>query len=147
MKRIIFYILIIFLGINNLIAQNNSSVVDITITNIENVKGNINIVVYRNADEYESRKVFKKVVLSKSKLKNASLRYKLKLPPNMYGIAVVDDENSSGEIDKNFIGMPTEGFGFSNYYHTAMSKPKFDSFKFVLKKNETKKVKIKIRYL
>ena len=42
--------------------------------------------------------------------------------------------------------LPKEGFAFSNYYHTGMSKPTFDDFQFTLG-NEDKKVVMKIRYL
>ena len=42
-----------------------------------------------------------------------------------YALATYQDENSSGEIDKNFIGMPTEGFGFSNNYKPKVKAPAF----------------------
>ncbi len=47
-----------------------------------------------------------------------------------YAVATYQDENSSGEIDKNFIGMPTEGFGFSNNYKPKVKAPAFKDCKF-----------------
>ncbi len=47
-----------------------------------------------------------------------------------YALATYQDENSSGEIDKNFIGMPTEGFGFSNNYKPKVKAPAFKDCKF-----------------
>ena len=42
--------------------------------------------------------------------------------------------------------LPKEGFGFSDYYETAMKRPKFDDFDFILTA-ETKEIVIKVRYL
>ena len=34
--------------------------------------------------------------------------------PGNYAVMVMHDENDNGSLDKNFLGMPTEGYGFSN---------------------------------
>jgi uncharacterized protein (DUF2141 family) len=36
------------------------------------------------------------------------------LPSGSYGVTLYQDENDSGKIDKNAIGIPTEPYGFSN---------------------------------
>lgn len=55
-----------------------------------------------------------------------------------YALATYQDENSSGEIDKNFIGMPTEGFGFSNNYKPKVKAPAFKDCQFAYsEKNNT----------
>ena len=36
------------------------------------------------------------------------------LAPGSYAIRVLHDENGNGKLDFNVIGMPTEGYGFSN---------------------------------
>jgi len=36
------------------------------------------------------------------------------LPPGSYGVAAIHDENSNARLDKNFFGIPKEGFGFAN---------------------------------
>jgi len=66
------------------------------------------------------------------------------LPEDVYGIALFDDENSSGKIDYGWF-MPTEGFGFGDYWHTKWSTPHFDNFKFTLKSNKT--ITVKVKYL
>jgi uncharacterized protein (DUF2141 family) len=69
------------------------------------------------------------------------------LEPGVYGLCLLDDENNNGKMEYNFLGMPKEGFGFSDHYHTGITKPKFDSFKFTLSKNQDKDVTIKVRYI
>lgn len=47
------------------------------------------------------------------------------LPPGHYAVAAFHDENASGEIDTNFLGIPTEGFGFSNGAKAFLGPPEF----------------------
>ena len=51
----------------------------------------------------------------------------LQLPPGRYGIAVLHDENSNHKLDRNMIGFPKEGFGFSNNPKVGLSAPSFDT--------------------
>lgn len=34
--------------------------------------------------------------------------------PGTYAIGVIHDENMNGKLDANWLGVPTEGYGFSN---------------------------------
>ena len=36
------------------------------------------------------------------------------LAPGKYAIRLMHDENDNGKLDTNMVGMPTEGYGFSN---------------------------------
>ncbi len=57
---------------------------------------------------------------------------------------LLDDENADGEMEYSWIGLPREGYGFSNYYHTGLIKPSFYDFDFILgKKNKFVQVKMK----
>ena len=47
--------------------------------------------------------------------------------PGVYAIALYHDENGNGKIDRSGIGLPTEGFGFTNNPATIMSLPSFSS--------------------
>jgi uncharacterized protein (DUF2141 family) len=65
----------------------------------------------------------------------------------IYGLSLLDDENNNGNMEYNFLGIPKEGFGFSDYYHTGLTKPKFDAFKFSIDEGQTRKITIRIRYI
>jgi uncharacterized protein (DUF2141 family) len=49
------------------------------------------------------------------------------LPPSRYAIMVFHDENDSGRLDKSFIGVPTEGYGFGNDARGLLGAPTFDA--------------------
>jgi uncharacterized protein (DUF2141 family) len=75
------------------------------------------------------------------------MRVHFSLEPGTYGLALLDDENSSELMEYKFLGIPKEGFGFSDYYHKGLKKPKFDSFKFTIDKGQKKSITIRIRYM
>lgn len=55
------------------------------------------------------------------------------LPHGDYGIAVFHDENKNGKMDKNFLGIPQEAYGFSNNQRVVLGPPKWDKSKFAVK--------------
>lgn len=52
------------------------------------------------------------------------------IKPGNYAIAVIHDENINGELDTNFFGVPTEGYGFSSDAEVNMSAPSFANAEF-----------------
>lgn len=50
------------------------------------------------------------------------------LPAGKYALSVFHDENGNGQLDKNLLGIPKEGYGFSN--STAAKPPRFDQAAF-----------------
>lgn len=53
------------------------------------------------------------------------------LSPGRYAVMVIHDENGNGQLDTNLVGMPVEGYGFSNNPQ-VMRKPTFDEAAFAL---------------
>lgn len=49
------------------------------------------------------------------------------LSPGDYGVVAIHDENKNHKLDRNFIGIPKEGFGFANNPHVGLSAPQFDA--------------------
>lgn len=47
------------------------------------------------------------------------------LAPGSYAVSVFHDANGDGEFNRNFVGMPTEGFGFSRNPDVRTGPPKF----------------------
>ncbi len=124
----------------------NAQTVEITVTNIRNTNGYMQLQFFKTSEAYEAEDEFLSKRYSKSAVVNGTLRVSVELPTGHYGIALLDDENSDAAMNYNFIGMPKEGFGFSDYYHTSWSRPVFEDFDFDLT-NEGKSVVMKIRYI
>ncbi len=54
----------------------------------------------------------------------------LDIPPGRYALAVIHDENVNGKLDTNWLGIPKEGYGFSNGARASMGAPSFDAASF-----------------
>lgn len=53
------------------------------------------------------------------------------LKPGAYAVLITHDENGNGQLDTNAMGMPLEGYGFSNNPR-VMRKPTWDEARFDL---------------
>jgi uncharacterized protein (DUF2141 family) len=72
--------------------------------------------------------------VKKDSLNNGILEIVIKdLKPGQYGLCFLDDENGSGQMDSNRIGIPQEGFGFANNPKPFLKKPDYDRVLFQLK--------------
>ncbi len=126
----------------SIIGQN----VIVEITDVRNSKGHLLLGIYTNDSDYQERVAIMKQTVLKTKLKDGKVITTIKgLPPGVYGIALMDDEDWDRKMAYSFI-IPKEGFAFSNYYHEGFTKPHFKDFRFVLGK-EDKKVIMKCKYL
>ena len=65
--------------------------------------------------------------------------------PGTYAVAVYHDENANIKFDKNWIGLPKEGYGISNNPTMFLGPPAFDDAKFEALKGPTV-VPIKLSY-
>jgi uncharacterized protein (DUF2141 family) len=126
---------------------NTSVDVEIMVKKIKNAKGKILIGIFKDNPSFEKETPFKSIILTKEALSNGTLKVKMQLEPAIYGASLLDDENDNRKMDYNFLGFPKEGFGFSNYYFSGFSKPKFDVFKFEVKPNTNPKIEMVIRYM
>lgn len=54
------------------------------------------------------------------------------LPAGEYALRLVHDENGNGEVDTNWVGIPTEPFGFSKDPVSRFGPPGFEGAKFTL---------------
>ena len=55
-----------------------------------------------------------------------------------YAIALFHDENGNGEMDRNFIGIPSEPYAFSKKAKTKWRLPRFKEIAFEFKNNDQK---------
>jgi uncharacterized protein (DUF2141 family) len=86
--------------------------IQLTVSNIQVAKGSIQIAIFNSEETYNNGKavVTKSIKVTADKL-DVSF-------PNLidgeYAIKLLHDENDNGRLDTNLVGMPTEGYGFSN---------------------------------
>jgi uncharacterized protein (DUF2141 family) len=138
-------LLVVFISILNTFSNTNN--VEVVISNFRNTQGQVIIGVYKDQASFDKEKSFLIKKFDKKDIQQNFLIVKFNLEPGVYGLTLLDDENNNAKMEYNFVGMPKEGFGFSNYYHTGFTRPKFEAFKIEVKKDLLNKSKIKIRYM
>lgn len=113
----------------------------ITISNIKNIEGNIEIGLFNSGDRFlESGQAFRKISVP---VKKDSHTVVIKdLPKGEYAISLYHDKNSNGVCDRNFFGIPKEPYGFSNNYRPKFSAPAFVDCKFELDSDQSLNIEL-----
>jgi uncharacterized protein (DUF2141 family) len=76
----------------------------------------------------------------------ATVRTCFWLPPGSYAVAVYHDRDADQDFDRTMMGLPAEGFGFSNDPETKIGLPALSAARFRLPAGE-KVLPIQMRYL
>ena len=119
---------------------------NIKIENIRNPRGRIYLGFFKDEASFQEEKPFLEKRLSKDSVENGSLSVSISIPEGLYGIALLDDENSNDQMEYNWLGIPREGFGFSDFYLRGFRRPVFSDFDFIMTAS-TRYIRIVIRYI
>ena len=65
------------------------------------------------------------------------------LAPGSYAVSVIHDENGNRRLDKNFVGIPTEGVGFSHNPRVTFGPPAFARASFDATREATQTIRMK----
>ncbi len=114
---------------------------ELEIEHIASDNGKLWVAVYRSNDDFgaENPNIFKIVPVTSKK----NLVVSFELASGKYAVAVYHDLNNNEKLDKNFIGIPKEPYGFSNNFRPKFAPPKFSDCAFELPESG-KRVRIKL---
>jgi uncharacterized protein (DUF2141 family) len=99
----------------------------VKITDIRANKGTLLVSVVATEAGWNNQE--KPVAAEKLPATGSAVELKFKLPAGSYAVQVLHDENDNGKMDSNFMGIPIEGYGFSNNPQ-VMRKAYFSESKF-----------------
>ncbi len=126
-----FYSLMGFVAVSMLSAialsqSASAGTLKINIDGMENIKGNVMLAIFDHADFFPS-KTERAVTTAMSAVVSETMTITVAdLPPGKYGLSVYHDENGNGEFDRNFMGVPSELYGFSNNVRGFAGPPEFE---------------------
>jgi uncharacterized protein (DUF2141 family) len=143
---IIFYFLIInFISTQFIFSQENTGIIIIELEKINNQNGSIQISIYDGEDGFPDD--YKKAFFYKTYPITPDLKKIVieNIPYGTYALAVLHDENDNFKLDTNFLGIPKEGYGFSNNVKGMFGPPSFNRAKFEMKEKESYHL-IKLNY-
>ncbi len=105
------------------------SVLEVTVTGIHSAKGTVLVAVCDQATFLQQTCRYK----GRAPAAVGSVTVRITgVPPGTYAAQAYADENDNGKIDRNFLGIPTEGIGFSNDAPMRFGPPSFGTAAFSL---------------
>ena len=127
-------------------SENCAQEVQLKIQNIQTDKGVLCVAVFDSEENFKREKTLMQMRYDKTAMSNHEMLIVFQLQPGNYGISVLDDENGDDKMNWNLFGIPREGFGFADYYHTGLKKPHFQNFKFDIPFGHKKSMIVKMKY-
>jgi uncharacterized protein (DUF2141 family) len=110
---------------------------------VRNTEGSLKYLIFKNSDGYPD-KVKKSVAKGEIPTIDGNKGISVELAAGEYAVTVIHDENADGKLDTNLIGIPTEGFGFSNNPKVFFGPPTFNKTK--LNVNGPTQINIMMKY-
>jgi uncharacterized protein (DUF2141 family) len=102
----------------------------ITVEGIRSAKGDIRLSIYGSPAEWPDASTRDHDQVQPAAL--GSLTFKFQVPPGTYAAAGFHDENGNTKFDQILIGLPKEGYMFSNNVRPFLSAPSFASASFTV---------------
>lgn len=104
----------------------------VNITEVEQGKGHLLVALYADKQSYISGEAsFSSAVEAINKQEKVTFK---NLPEGEYAVKMYQDENDNRALDFNMIGIPKEGYGFSNNVG-QFGAPEYVEAKFTIKDN------------
>ena len=118
----------------------------ISVINLRNEKGHVLVSLFRDGAGYpdDATKAFRKIKLEISG-KKASVLF-TGLPAGSYAVSILHDENDDQKLNKTNLGLPKEGYGFSNNVVGAFGPPSWSRASFAHKQGGLTVREIRTRY-
>jgi len=138
--------LILFCLISGLTANGQNKILA-KITNFENQKGVCQACLFNNAASFngEGGTPFQCVKLS---IMGKTIEVIFEnIPAGTYALFVLHDANSNNKMDKNWLGIPKEGYGASRNKLPFAKAPGFSENQFTITEITTTRINIHLRNL
>ncbi len=118
----------------------------ITLKGLKTTKGKVLVRLYNSEKGFpdDPEKAIMSLTVPIKETRTAKAQF-LGLVPGSYAVAAVHDENESGEMDTNWIGIPREGLGVSRDAKSSFGPPKFKDSVLEVKKSE--QIEVNFLYL
>jgi len=95
----------------------------VTVTNIKGAKGDIIVGIFDSDEKFLKEPLEGR--MAKANGDSITVVFE-NLKPGKYAVSVLHDANKNKDLDKNKLGIPKEGFGFSNNVTGAIGPPSFE---------------------
>jgi uncharacterized protein (DUF2141 family) len=112
----------------------NAADIILTVDGLSSTKGTMLLELDDSEESWQNRAP--PVAMGRATAAGRTLTYTFRdLKPGTYALSIFQDENDNGKFDTNFLGIPKEGWGFSNN-PDVRRKATFDEAKFSVEQKD-----------
>ena len=116
---------------NLCVAQSPCAGIHVNILNIRNSIGTVDCALFASPNGFPREFLHSAIVVMVLKIRETQARCDFEdIAPGTYALAVIHDENMNGRLDTNWLGIPKEGYGFSNDVKAVRGAPSFSDASF-----------------
>jgi uncharacterized protein (DUF2141 family) len=106
----------------------DAATLDVVVANLRNGNGHVRVAVCTQATFLKEHCEYN----GEAKSKAGEVVVTLQVPPGTWAVQAYQDERDHGEVDRNLLGIPTVGLGFSNDAPIRFGPPKYGDAAFQL---------------
>jgi uncharacterized protein (DUF2141 family) len=119
------------------------STLTVKIERLRNSNGDLLVGLYDSSSNFPEKVSTGKVI--KVTEREMMVRFS-EIKPGNYAISVLHDENQNKDMDQDKLGIPKEGFGFSNNVMGLMGPPSFSKASIQVPEGDSS-IAIKMKYI
>lgn len=121
--------------------------IHVKIQNIKNSTGNVACALFESTVGFPDEYLLHATNIMVIKIRDSQTHCDFKdIAPGTYALAVVHDENMNGKLDTKWLGIPSEGYGFSRDAKALLGAPSFSSASFPYDGQEDLDLTISLHY-
>jgi uncharacterized protein (DUF2141 family) len=120
-----------------------SETVSLKINATKNIPGRLFIAVFNDPGQFPDKKAVLNQIVPVAASQNSAL-IQLDLPVGDYAFSIFLDKNGNSKLDKNFLGIPTERFGFSKNPRILTGAPSYSECEVKISEGENNLVEIQL---
>jgi len=139
-KTVILFLFCLLIGRNIYSQTANNVTVTVEITNVTVNGGIVYLVFFSNAESFRNEQPEFAFGLQAN---NTRLSQEVSLPAGEYVVTAFQDANGNQRLDSNFLGIPRELIGISNYNGRGLPTRNFDRQKIMIN-NTTRTITINL---
>jgi uncharacterized protein (DUF2141 family) len=131
-RRVALLAVLVFANLSaNTFAQSSCPGIHVKNLDIRNSAGSVACALFKTPQGFPTEFLHAATNIMIIKVRDTQARCAFEdIPPGTYALAAIHDENMNGKLDANWLGAPTEGYGFSNDAKALLGAPSFSAARF-----------------